>query len=967
MERRLEEVLKGREGNYIVPFFWQHGESEETLRAYMEKIHMSGIRAVCVESRPHPDYVGAGWWRDMDVILEEAAARGMRVWVLDDAHFPTGYCNGQIPSHPEYGKVFLDHYTVDVMGPDREASFLIRLEEEEELVGVVAVSCRGISEEAPPPVDITSCVRDGIVYWPVPDGYWHIVVLKTLREGDKCRKNYCNLLDRDAVAFFLDTVYEPHWQHYGERFGNVFAGFFSDEPEFGNTFGEYPDTGIGQPTMLLPWSRELAECCAEAWGEEKNFCLAALWSELKGYTERARYGYMTMATELYSRNFCVQVGKWCADHGVEYIGHVVEDNGNHARTGYGTGHFFKALWGQHMSGIDVVLQQIRPGYDDRDFYHIGGKNTYDGRFFHYGLGKMGSSLARLDGKKMGRTICEVYGAYGWTEGLKLMKWIADHMLVRGVNWFVPHAFTPAPFPDPDCPPHFYAQGRNPQFPWFRDLMIYMNRMCHLFNGGDSVIHTALLYTAEMSWMGDCMPFEEVGKWLMRSQIDFDVVPIWLLGESRFSEDGTAMQVGNASYSVLIVPDCAFIPEEMARWIERAAQAAFPVVFVGEYPEVIRTGEMGVRKCAATGGREEGIRKAANIFCRSSEEDIRKAAGIFCRGREEEIRKAAGIFCGGSREKLLASLKEDIREIRTSEPQPWLRYHQYRQPEGMFYLFFNEHPTEQVDTWVEVKGLREATAPDRLRAGSMPAEERQNSSGAENIAKAGNGICQETDQYTIHGDRSNAYWYDGWDNCLYGTEQNDRGQICLRLAPYETKVLYCGNVDPGMEMPDAALLWGRDADRPGRSSGIRRLELTGVWRVSFREYNEDQFGQPESWTSLKNVTGQEQRPEFSGTVRYEISFDWDPETDGGTALLDCGQVYETLEVRLNGICQAVRVAPPYTLLLKGLRKGKNDLELLVTNTLVHKMRDSLSATMPVEASGMLGPVWLKGANFEGCGA
>ena len=46
MEERLKEVLQGREGNYIIPFFWQHGESEETLREYMEKIHMSGIRAV---------------------------------------------------------------------------------------------------------------------------------------------------------------------------------------------------------------------------------------------------------------------------------------------------------------------------------------------------------------------------------------------------------------------------------------------------------------------------------------------------------------------------------------------------------------------------------------------------------------------------------------------------------------------------------------------------------------------------------------------------------------------------------------------------------------------------------------------------------------------------------------------------------------------------------------------------------
>lgn len=924
MEERLKEVLQGREGNYIIPFFWQHGESEETLREYMEKIHMSGIRAVCVESRPHPDYVGPGWWRDMDVILEEAAARKMRIWVLDDSHFPTGYCNGKIVSRPEYGKVFLDHYSIDVMGPDREASFLIRLQEGEELVGVVAVKCQGAPEEEAAMADITSYVKDGMIYWPVPHGYWRIVVLKTVREGGNCRKNYCNLLDRDAVAFFLDTVYEPHWQHYKEKFGNVFAGFFSDEPEFGNTFGEYPNSGIGQPTMVLPWCRELAKRCGEVWGEEKNLCLAALWSSLEGYTERARYGYMSMATELYSRNFCMQVGKWCEDHGVEYIGHVVEDNGNHARTGYGTGHFFKALWGQHMSGIDVVLQQIRPGYDDRDFYHIGGKNTYDGRFFHYGLGKMGSSLAHLDGKKMGRTICEVYGAYGWTEGLKLMKWIADHMLVRGVNWFVPHAFTPAPFPDPDCPPHFYAQGKNPQFPWFGDLMGYMNRMCHLFNGGNSIIHTAVLYTAEMSWMGDCMPFEEVGKWLMRGQIDFDVVPIWLLGESCFSENGSQLCVGGASYSVLIIPDCAFIPEKLEKWLECAAQAGFPVLFAGERPEIVRTGAEG------KGSGEADVKAEKKSLQKM------KATGL-----QDIPIDSAGVFCQCSRDTLFFRLEEiGIREVRTSGSQPWLRYHQYRQPEGMFYLFFNEHPTERVDTWAEVKGLREAHSYTECRE------------------ETGNMVCRRTDQDSSSEGRKNSYWYDAWDNRLYQTEQNDQGQIRLHLSPCETKILYLGHVEEEVLSADVRLL-GRPLNDFREVSGGKWVELTGRWQVSFKEYSEDSFGPSEMWTSLKNITGQGQKPEFSGTVRYEISFDWDPAADGEAAVLDCGAVYETLEAKLNGTKQAVRVAPPYTLLLKGLRKGKNDLELLVTNTLVHKMRDELSVTMPVEASGILGPVRLRG--------
>lgn len=64
-----------------------------------------------------------------------------------------------------------------------------------------------------------------------------------------------------------------------------------------------------------------------------------------------------------------------------------------------------------------------------------------------------------------------------------MKWLMDFLLVRGVNHFVPHAFDDQ-FPDSDCPPHFYANGQNPQFSGFTQLMHYVNRAAHLLSGAD---------------------------------------------------------------------------------------------------------------------------------------------------------------------------------------------------------------------------------------------------------------------------------------------------------------------------------------------------------------------------------------------------------------------------------------------------------------------------------------------------
>lgn len=100
MVEKVKALLQGRSDNHLAPFFWQHGEDEAALREYMAVIQGSGCGAVCVESRPHPDFCGPGWWRDMDVILDEARRRGMKVWILDDSHFPTGFANGAVKTAP---------------------------------------------------------------------------------------------------------------------------------------------------------------------------------------------------------------------------------------------------------------------------------------------------------------------------------------------------------------------------------------------------------------------------------------------------------------------------------------------------------------------------------------------------------------------------------------------------------------------------------------------------------------------------------------------------------------------------------------------------------------------------------------------------------------------------------------------------------------------------------------------------
>jgi hypothetical protein len=202
----------GKLPNHFYPFFWQHGEDEETLVTYVEKIHQSGMRAVCVESRPHPDFVGDKWWEDLAIIIRECEKRDMKIWLLDDSHFPTGFANGQIrDAFPALRKQYLSMRRFDVVGPMKkarlDASMLKgrpwskeRTDVIETLGVYIAKRTSNYTVEGDPIdptslVDITECYQDNTIQLDLEKGSWRIfVVFSTHSGGEEATKDYLNPL-----------------------------------------------------------------------------------------------------------------------------------------------------------------------------------------------------------------------------------------------------------------------------------------------------------------------------------------------------------------------------------------------------------------------------------------------------------------------------------------------------------------------------------------------------------------------------------------------------------------------------------------------------------------------------------------------------------------------------------------------------------------------------------------------------
>lgn len=158
-----------------------------------------------------------------------------------------------------------------------------------------------------------------------------------------------------------------------------------------------------------------------------------------------------------------------------------------------------------------------------------------------------------------------------------------------------------------------------------------------------------------------------------------------------------------------------------------------------------------------------------------------------------------------------------------------------------------------------------------------------------------------------------------------------------------------------------------------------VELAGAWNVKFLQGGpelpeEFQTSKLASWTGREDAALQR----FAGTALYSLVFDA-PAADE-RCFLNLGKVCQSARVRVNGREYGTLVAPPFRVLVDGLRSQGNTLEAEVTNVSANRIRDldrrripwkvfhdinfvNLdyrpfdAADWPMYESGLLGPVTL----------
>ncbi len=562
----------------LVPLLWTQGQPEETIRRAVREVAESGNTGFVWESRPHPDYLGPKWWADLGAAIDEASQLKLEVWIFDEWMYPSGVAGGKVvQNHPEFALHTVEGRSITVDGPAAAGEWEIPspLRKGERLLAASAF------RQKQEPADVTPKDGSTRVRWTKPDGEWRIV-WSVIRVHEPApgwtMKNMIDVMNPAATAEFIRLTHEDTLRHFAPHFGKTIKGFFSDETGFRNitSYASLP----GTPGMPMPWSPVLAATFRKWKQYDITPWLAALWWDVGPRGRQVRYDFMDVCSRAFAENFFQPQQKWCRRHGVGFIGHVVEDNHADHNLGYGPGHWFRSIRYFDMPGIDVVGYQVTPGVDAGGVpWQPRSAVEWDQEHFQFGLPAMARGAALLKGTR--EIFSEAFGAYGWSQGMRMLQWVGDWHIVNGIAVLSPHAFT-MKYNDPDCPAHFNRMSGNPQWRHYGEWARQFARMQQLIAATDAVYDAAVLYTAESAWAGNAQNTGPVVRTLETSQISSVVLPYEALQQQPLTRDGAWWINGRALRSV-VLPHVQYVPAYVAGRLVELANAGVRVIVLEAWP------------------------------------------------------------------------------------------------------------------------------------------------------------------------------------------------------------------------------------------------------------------------------------------------------------------------------------------------------------------------------------------------
>lgn len=589
------------------PLFWLHGdETPERLNTILDKVAEGGNGTFTAESRPHKAWLGEGWFRDLGICLDAAKRHDLHMWIFDEDWWPSQTVGGKVPQAYAAKKLVGTAVRVEPGSqykgkPLSSDTFIACVAGRLDAEGAV---------EADTLCDLTVQTRQGHLRWSPPaDGKaWQVMTFSwtgapRLKQGNRLAVDG---MSAACVAWFIKTVYQPHYTHFEKDFGKTIQGYFYDEPETPGDWGT--DLNATFAAHGIPWMP----------------CYVAWLFRLSGDAQRAaKYHYAEMRAETWGRVMFGGITAWCKQRGVASIGHFMEHDLLYAHNDYCAGDMMRLQKYSSMGGIDAVFDQ----------FVMGRRDARDAPCWQ--TPKLASSISHVYAKVDDCAMCEIFGARGQDLTYAEMKWWADHMHVSGVNFLIPHSFNPrAPY-DRDCPPYFYNGGFEPRYVLYRVWADYTSRLSLMLTGGHHVCPVAVLFSGNARQVGPYVTPEGFTTALQDALYDCDWLPFERFEDSVAKIEGNELRLHGERYRALVVPPSEGITMAALAKVKCFFDQGGTVIGYGRLPETSLT--LGKGRAEIQALREAiwgcDVQPGTGV-CRTS-----KAAGRSCFLPEKPTRQA----------------------------------------------------------------------------------------------------------------------------------------------------------------------------------------------------------------------------------------------------------------------------------------------------------------------------------------
>jgi len=525
-----------------MPLLWLHGEDDSILKNHVDRIIDGGNGGLVIESRPHPDWLGPEWFADCKVIGDYAAAKGIRSWIFDEKWWPSFVVNGRVPKDLRSKKLICSD--VDQKGP---ADYFSTGHSGFQYIRTLAGKWNGGVIDASSLMDLTPFISQGKLNWKVPEGSWKI--MKFSWEYEENAKQV-DLASQESVDWFVQNVISPHYEAMGEA--NI-EGFFFDEPQWTGNWG------VGMENDSPYWKEIMAGQFFTLNGENHAKAQYAFWETL---IERiGRVGFGTYKNYVNSR-------------GSKLTGHFIEEDAWHNN---GAGLTLRYGNGGALNIMELEKYTDMPAMDLIGFYNMMDNRGIEKNWSTYQLPKLISSVAITNNVPDHLAMCEIFGAAGWNLSYQDMKWWGDWCQVHGVNVMDPHSFNPKGTrteSDTDCPPYFYYNGDETNWPRYKAWCERQNRLAYMLTGNDaenfSVAPVALLWTGYSKYAEEAFNNDYKNEYpysmqsgLERVHYDHNVLTYNIFDSiSQLNSSTKEIELYQSRYKILILPPVEIIPFEV---------------------------------------------------------------------------------------------------------------------------------------------------------------------------------------------------------------------------------------------------------------------------------------------------------------------------------------------------------------------------------------------------------------------